>query len=291
MSYESIKAELDELRTAELATYEAYGELSEVKRAMQSGVMWNIEYTPAELGPMAPVSRGWDFSTHPTNTDFKYVIFDWDNIFASYLLSIDDGGKELAYSNMVQVVRSKTARGFIPNYSAGGGKSQDRTEPPIGAKVLLEMYNKHGDMWIVQLLFNDLVDWSDWFWRERLLSPLDLIALGSDATGYGDSDGSVNAMQGARYESGADNSPMYDCTYGEDHEDQGQSGPCDWFHPGEEKVGGYGLMQMADVGQTGEYVSNFFACAMGWQAARPLGCSARALRQPPLHHRPRHRPR
>ena len=68
------------------------------------------------------------------------------------MLSIDAGGKKFAYSNLIQVVRSKTGRGFVPNYSSGGGKSQDRTEPPIGAKVLLEMYNKHGDLWIVQLL-------------------------------------------------------------------------------------------------------------------------------------------
>eukprot|EP01051_Picozoa_sp_SAG22_P016041 SAG22_NODE_2189_length_2863_cov_3.101664_7_plen_57_part_00 len=36
---------------------------------------------------------------------------------------------------IAQVIRSKTAMGFVPNYSAGGTKSIDRTEPPIGAKV------------------------------------------------------------------------------------------------------------------------------------------------------------
>ena len=63
------------------------------------------------------------------------------------------------------------------------------------------------DEWIVELLYNDVRDWSDWFWRERLLQPLGLIALGSDLVeGLGDG----NSMQGARYESGLDNSPMYD---------------------------------------------------------------------------------
>ena len=39
-----------------------------------------------------------------------------------------------------QVIKSKTENGFVPNGATGGGKSQDRTEPMMGAKVLLEMY-------------------------------------------------------------------------------------------------------------------------------------------------------
>ena len=61
------------------------------------------------------------------------------------------------------MVRSRTARGMVPNYSAGGTKSVDRTEPPIGAKVLVEMHGKYGDDWLVELLFDDLLRWSDWF--------------------------------------------------------------------------------------------------------------------------------
>ena len=76
--------------------------------------------------------------------------------------------------------------------------AQDRTEPPIGAKVLLEMHRKYGDSWLVELLFDDLLDWSNWFVAARRLGPLGLIALGGDG------------MQNARFESGLDQSPMYD---------------------------------------------------------------------------------
>ena len=68
----------------------------------------------------------------------------------------------------------------------------------VGAKVLLEMYTKYKDEWIVELLFDDLLDWSNWFLRARVLPPAGLISLGG------------NGMQGARFESGLDNSPMYD---------------------------------------------------------------------------------
>jgi len=179
---------------------------------LQAATLWNYIYTPAEYGPFLPVSRSWTFVHNPVNTDWAYVIFDWDNIFASYMTSQDVTSKAIAYSNLIQVIRSRTSRGFVPNYSAGGGKSVDRTEPPIGAKVLLEIYGKYKDEWLVSLLFDDLLKWNDWFVSSRTLGPLGIVSLGSDTIdGYDDS--SAGTMQGARYESGLDNSPMYDGTF------------------------------------------------------------------------------
>eukprot|EP00546_Thalassionema_frauenfeldii_P011612 CAMPEP_0178927074 /NCGR_PEP_ID=MMETSP0786-20121207/18947_1 /TAXON_ID=186022 /ORGANISM="Thalassionema frauenfeldii, Strain CCMP 1798" /LENGTH=276 /DNA_ID=CAMNT_0020602389 /DNA_START=200 /DNA_END=1027 /DNA_ORIENTATION=+ len=132
----------------------------------------------------------------------------------------------MAYSNLIQVVRSKTYKGFIPNFSAGGMKSQDRTEPPVGAKVLEELYKLYDDKWILALLWDDLADNIDWFFRERLIHGL--IALGSDSVSY-QGRWSGHDMQCARFESGLDNSPMYD---------------GDFFDP---KTN---LMQMYDVGMT-----------------------------------------
>ena len=54
------------------------------------------------------------------------------------------GGYGFAVSNFFQVVKSKTAAGFVPNFAAGGLRSQDRTEPPIGAKVLSDLVKKFG---------------------------------------------------------------------------------------------------------------------------------------------------
>lgn len=38
---------------------------------------------------------------------------DWDNHFGAYMLSLD--AKDLGYSALIQVVKSKTAEGFVPN--------------------------------------------------------------------------------------------------------------------------------------------------------------------------------
>lgn len=60
----------------------------------------------------------------------------------------------------------------------------------------------------MEALWEDLVDWNDWFVRERLLQPFGLIGLGSYQD-HGDFIGDIeNNLQAARYESGLDNSPM-----------------------------------------------------------------------------------
>jgi hypothetical protein len=182
-------------RAAELARYPAYGEQAEVKEALQAATMWNYIYTPAEYGPFLPVSRAWNFVKGNVNLDWAYVIFDWDNIFASYMTSLDPRAKDIAYSNYIQVVRSRTARGMVPNYSAGGTKSLDRTEPPIGAKVLLELAASQvrgrltgrpplrqpaavGRLVLTlpptptQTATLTLTRWSDWFAAERMHGPL-----------------------------------------------------------------------------------------------------------------------
>ena len=124
------------------------------------------------------------------------------------------------------MVRSKTSQGFIANFAAAGQKSLDRTEPMIGAKVLLELYRKFNDKWIVDLLLNDLIDWHDWFATYRILQPkgvpfktackycqfavtpvsAGLICLGSNPVD-GDSYWAPNTLNSAKLESGLDNSP------------------------------------------------------------------------------------
>eukprot|EP01060_Flectonema_neradi_P036803 TRINITY_DN719_c0_g1_i2.p1 TRINITY_DN719_c0_g1~~TRINITY_DN719_c0_g1_i2.p1 ORF type:complete len:789 (+),score=161.32 TRINITY_DN719_c0_g1_i2:881-3247(+) len=183
---------------------------AEVALAIEASAMWNLVYVPLENGPLFPVSRSWNFVHDAATTDFDYVIFDWDNLFASLLGALTN--KKLGYSNFIQTMKSKTSDGFVPNYEAGGMKEEDRTEPPVGAKVLEELYNRYGDKWLVELVFDDLLDWQAFFLRERLLEPLNLVCLGSynvlvDKVHAGSA---TAGMQGGRWESGLDNSPMYD---------------------------------------------------------------------------------
>ena len=104
--------------------------------------------------------------------------------------------------------------GFVPNYSAAGAKSQDRSEEIIGSKVLLSLYQQYKEEWIVSLLFDDLLDWLEWAHVRRTLGPLNLITQGSDnitgVDGLKEPDGAMCNVQGGRYEQ-ADNGVVYDC--------------------------------------------------------------------------------
>ena len=101
-----IRAKLDSARRTEAATYDKFGQLAETKEAVQSAVMWQLIWNPLEAGPFAPVIRGnpWGLDHDTANDDWAYVIFDWDNHFGSYMLSLD--AKELGYSALIQVVQA-----------------------------------------------------------------------------------------------------------------------------------------------------------------------------------------
>jgi|EP01046_Picozoa_sp_COSAG06_P042624 hypothetical protein len=51
---------------------------------------------------------------------------------------------------LLQIIKAKTTAGFVPNANT----INDRSEPPIGSKVLLELFRKHGDQWVVEVRQN-----------------------------------------------------------------------------------------------------------------------------------------
>ena len=242
----AVRAAVAVAAALEAARYARFGELAETAQGVQAAISWNAIYTPAEAGPFPPVSRAWSSdSPAPGDSDpdqFSYVVFGWDNQLGALLAGLTS--RELAYSSIIVSVKSKAAAGFIPNFGGGGAKSVDRTEPPLSGRVLLALYHKYGDTWLIDLLLDDLIDGIDWFRRERRLLPLGLIALGSSpVTSYAPPAWlGVNQMQGARYESGLDNSPMYD-------------GPPDYF----DNVSH--LMLAYDVGMSSLFVAEAAALA------------------------------
>jgi len=85
---------------------------------------------PRELRhALALVDRALRHSLRPRRS---YAIFDWDNLFACLLAAASSyagAGRALAYSNVIQSFKSKTAEGYLANCAGGGYKDQDRTEP------------------------------------------------------------------------------------------------------------------------------------------------------------------
>jgi putative isomerase len=249
----AMQAAIAAARAVVQASFARYGELADIYEAMASILAWNTMFTPIE-GVVTPVSRGWDFGA-------GYVIFDWDNLFLAFMASFEDGTlKDIAYVNLVQIVQARTLLGFVPNFASGTGISFDRTEPQIGALVVQKIYNRWGDGWVVDLLFPALLSWNDWVWTHRrgegslagADGHADLIVLGSDPTDPPCGIGGFNNLQAARYESGLDNSPMYDgadrCC-GDDACNQG-AGPVCFYNESSH------TMNLYDVGMTALFLSD-----------------------------------
>ena len=218
--------------------------------AIETTLGWDTIYDPEKGRVISPVSRVWSVGWG------GYVLFDWDTFFAATMASIGD--KDLAYANGLETLREETPLGFVPNYArAGNWKSNDRSEPPVGAITVLGLYRKFHDRWFIDDAFAPLLSWNRWWNEHRQMQGF--IVLGSDPENepVNVDDGSKGTWQGAVYESGLDNSPMYDGTF---YNKQTH------------------LLEYADVGMTSLYVADCDALA---EIADALdkGAEAKELRE------------
>ena len=184
----------------------SFGEMKDMYEAMESALGWDTIYDAKHDRVVSPVSRLWSISNG------GYVLFCWDNFFAGFMASL--GNKELAYSNLREILNEQTKDGFVPNFAyATGQVSADRSQPPVGSAMLLETYRRFGDKWLLEEMYDGLFEWNSWF-EEHRMNESGALCWGSEAIPvlYGnrwEKDG-VHDRFGAALESGLDNSPMYD---------------------------------------------------------------------------------
>jgi len=203
---------LDEIRAViakQKAAYEKAladaGNNGPIMDAIETTLGWDTIYEPEKQRVISPVSRVWSVGWG------GYVLFDWDTFFAATMASIGD--KDLAYANAIEILRESTPQGFVPNYArAGGWKSSDRSEPPVGAITALGLYKQFHDRWFLEDTYAPLLSWNRWWAAHRDIDGY--LAWGSDGDNQPADldDGSRGTRGGAILESGLDNSPMYDTT-------------------------------------------------------------------------------
>jgi putative isomerase len=227
-------------RKEQEAIYSKYGEWAETYAAIQSVVGWNTIYDASNDRVITPVSRIWN-----DNFGGQYVLFDWDTFFGAWMAGLES--KELAYANAVEMIKHITPGGFIPNFAGSyGNKSFDRSQPPVGSRVVYELYKIYGDKWLLELVFDDLLTWNRWWETNR--DNNGLLCWGSDKIEEPlPGNFAANTWLGAAYESGLDNSPMFDDV------------------PFNQQTN---LLELADAGLTGLYVMDCDALA---QIAGALG--------------------
>ena len=56
-----------------------------------------------------------------------FALFEWDNYFVSYMFSMFN--KKMAYVNAIEITKTITPAGFVPNFATGGGYLPASGEP------------------------------------------------------------------------------------------------------------------------------------------------------------------
>lgn len=181
---------------------EVFGGLKDIYDVVQTVLSWNVIYDPSNRRVISPVSREWS-----SNSRGGYVLFCWDNLFAAYMFSA--GSKELAYANLIETIKIVDKVGFVPNNNGGNDISRDRSQPPIGSLMTEAVYKKFKEKWLIEELFDRLLKWNRWWQTARDRDGY--LCWGSDPyQGMNQSIYSDSGITRAKWESGLDNSPMYD---------------------------------------------------------------------------------
>jgi putative isomerase len=202
-SLSEIKSIIEKKRKVQEERIRSYKDLSEPFRAMQTILAWNTIFDAPNNRVISPVSRNWNLSWG------GFVMFDWDTYFASYMCSLFN--KNLAYANAIEITKAITPSGFIPNFQAPFGyTSWDRSQPPVGSTIILAIYNRYREKWFLEEVYDELLSWNRWWPGKRDMNGY--LVWGSDnvADSLKRRDKTINTMQAAKYESGLDNSHMYD---------------------------------------------------------------------------------
>jgi putative isomerase len=200
-SLNAIRAAVSYQKQRLLAQGKVYGDLSETYLAMESVLAWNTIYEPRFDRVVTTVGRIWD-------RDYGgYCLFGWDNFFLSYLTALYS--RDLAFANFIEHLRSTTDQGFIPNDDRGNGaKSWDRSQPPVGALMLKEIYKRYPERWLLRVSFPSLLRWNRWWFKARLNDGL--LSYGSSLAKNPYHEPDTHTVIAAGYESGMDDSPMYE---------------------------------------------------------------------------------
>jgi hypothetical protein len=205
--------QIDAILARNAASYAAHrphidGLFAGAPEAIGNSMFWNTLYVPS-LGLEFPsISRNW---AHGFG---GWVVGEWDCFFGSLLTDIEDPRQTSAAVRALLLAQAPN--GVVPNVDAANGTSPDRSQPPVGAYVVLKNYEHDGDLDTLRWAYPRLKKWHGWWfanrgdgqpWRDGNRDGL--LEWGSDR-GATFSVGGRGSLVQAKWESGMDDSPMYD---------------------------------------------------------------------------------
>ncbi|MBI5864034.1 MAG: hypothetical protein HZB38_05930 [Planctomycetes bacterium] len=186
------------------------GALADVPRAMTTAVTWNTLYDTRRRLVSSPVSRDWC-------ADWKGVaVWCWDTFMIAAMISI--ASPELARLNFEAVTAAIDELGMVPNYYfSHGAASKDRSMPCLGSYMIWKTQAARPDKAWLRAIYPRLATWHRYWMKHRDGNGDGLLEWGSDDKPrfefpqlLQDNPQLQHSAKCAMYESGLDNSPMYD---------------------------------------------------------------------------------
>jgi hypothetical protein len=176
--------------------------------AIGNNMFWSTIYVPPYNLVFPTDTRAW------AHNFGGWVVFEWDNFFNALLTSLED--KAQTDAGIKAVLLGQTPAGFIPNCVSASATTPDRSQPPVGAYCVWKVYEKYQDRKLLQWAYLRLKTWHEWWLKDRGDGQSwrdgdgdGLLEWGSDR-GSGESLAHRGISKAPKWESGMDDSPMYD---------------------------------------------------------------------------------
>lgn len=167
---------------------------------------WNSVYDPSVGQAWPALCRGM--------INAGWLGAGWDSFFTAILSSLED--QTLSAASIRVMLGAQTPSGMVPNLATPGGGTPDRSQPPVASYLVWKVYQRYQDRALLEWAYPRLKAWHAWWFGDRGDGQPrrdgnrdGLLEFGSDP-GTLPSEGGRGTLVDSRYESGLDDTPIYD---------------------------------------------------------------------------------
>ena len=194
------------------------GPSKDAAEAVINNLGWMVLYQPGFHRLYTPAGRGLIFD-RPDGLPDHWQIFAWDSFFNGLAWTVESS--RLAADAVLAVLDTQFPNGNIPNWRSRFGGTPDRSQPPIGAYCVLKLFQKTGDLALLEAAYPVLRRWHA-FWMAKKPNGQarrdgngdGLLEWGSDRELVPDKvpswEANATPEQRAKWESGQDDLPNWD---------------------------------------------------------------------------------
>ncbi len=191
-----------------------------IPEAISNNLFWTVLYQPGSHRLYTPSGRDRrSIFTRPDGSPDHWQIFEWNSFLNTLGLAVES--PKFALDGVKAVLETQYPNGNVPHWRSRFGGTPDRSQPPVGAYVVLKLFQKLGDMDLLKSAYPSLRKWHS-FWKAKKANGQarrdgngdGLLEWGSDRELLPDKlparEENIKGDQRAKWESGQEDLPNWD---------------------------------------------------------------------------------